>query len=60
MSSTQAVIRYTFYSDTNADTKMSASITTEFLGRTESSILKYLHGKYPDKRQIEITEVIWK
>ena len=60
MSGTQAVIRYTFYSKEHADAKISASISKQIQGKSESSILKYLHGKYPDKRQIEITEVIWK
>ena len=39
---------------------MSASITTQVPGKSDSSVLKYLREKYPDKRQIEVTEVIWK
>jgi hypothetical protein len=60
MSGTQAVIRYTFYTKTNSETRMSASITTQVPGKSDSSVLKYLRDKYPDKRQIEVTEVIWK
>jgi hypothetical protein len=60
MSGTQALIRYTYYSKTNSEVKMSASITTEVPGKSDSSVLKYLREKYPDKRQIEVTEVIWK
>ena len=60
MPSCQALIRYTFYSKTNSETKMSASITTQVPGKSDSSVLKYLREKYPDKRQIEVTEVIWK
>ncbi|CAM8661532.1 hypothetical protein MCEMSE6_03048 [Oxalobacteraceae bacterium] len=60
MPSSQALIRYTFYSKTNSDTKMSASITTQVPGKSDSSVIKYLRDKHPDKRQIEITEVIWK
>ena len=60
MSNNQALIRYTFYSKTNSEMRMSASITTEIPGKTDSSVLKYLRDKYPDKRQIEVTEVIWK
>jgi len=60
MSGNQALIRYTFYSKTNSETRMSASITTEITGKSDSSVLKYLREKYPDKRQIEVTEVIWK
>jgi hypothetical protein len=60
MSSTQAVIRYTFYSKENATAKISASISKQIQGKSESSVLKYLREKYPEKRQIEITEVIWK
>ena len=60
MSGNQALIRYTFYSKTNSETRMSASITTEIAGKSDSSVLKYLRDKYPDKRQIEVTEVIWK
>jgi hypothetical protein len=60
MSGTQALIRYTFYTKTNSETRMSASITTEIPGKSDSSVLKYLRDKYPDKRQIEVTEVIWK
>jgi hypothetical protein len=39
---------------------MSASITTQVPGKSESSVLKYLREKYPDNRQIEVTELIWK
>jgi hypothetical protein len=60
MSGTQALIRYTFYTKTNSETRMSASITTQVPGKSDSSDLKYLRDKYPDKRQIEVTEVIWK
>ena len=60
MSGNQALIRYTFNSKTNSETRMSASITTEIPGKYDSSVLKYLRDKYPDKRQIEVTEVIWK
>ncbi len=60
MSGSQALIRFTFYSETNSDAKMSASITTQVPGKSDSSVLKYLRDKYPDKRQIEITEIIWK
>jgi len=60
MSVAQALIRYTFYSKTNSDTRMSASITTQVPGKSDSSVLKYLRDKYPDKRQIEVTEGIWK
>ena len=60
MSNNQALIRHTFYSKTNSETRMSASITTESPGKSDSSVLKYLRDKYPDKRQIEVTEVIWK
>ena len=60
MSVAQALIRYTFYSKTNSDIRMSASITTQVPGKSDSSVLKYLRDKYPDKRQIEVTEVIWK
>ena len=60
MSVTQALIRYTFYSKTNSETRMSASITTEIPGKSDSSVLKYLRDKYPDNRQIEVTEMIWK
>ena len=60
MPSCQALIRYTFYSTTNSETKKSASITTQGQGKSDSSVLKYLRDKYPDKRQIEVTEVIWK
>ena len=60
MPSSQALIRYTFYSKTNSDTKMSASITTQVPGKSDSSVIKYLRDKYPDKQQIEVTEVIWK
>ena len=60
MSGTQAVIRYTFYSKEHADVKISASISKHIQGKSESSVLKYLREMYPDKRQIEITEVIWK
>ena len=60
MSGNQALIRYTFYSKTNSETMMSAAITTEIPGKSDSSVLKYLREKYPDKRQIEVTEVIWK
>ena len=60
MSGTQALIRYTFYTKTNSETRMSASITTQVSGKSDSSVLKYLRDKYPDKRQIEVTEVIWK
>jgi hypothetical protein len=55
MSVAQALIRYTFYSKTNSDTRMSASITTQVPGKSDSSVLKYLRDKYPDKRQIEVT-----
>jgi hypothetical protein len=57
---TQALIRYTFCSKTNSETRMSASITTEIPGISDSSVLKYLRDKYPDNRQIEVTEMIWK
>jgi len=60
MSGSQALIRYTFYTKTNSETRMSASITTQLPGKSDSSVLKYLRDKYPDKRQIEVTEVIWK
>ena len=60
MSGTQALIRYTFYTKTNSETRISASITTQVPGKSDSSVLKYLRDKYPDKRQIEVTEVIWK
>jgi len=60
MSGSQALIRYTFYTKTNSETRMSASITTHVPGKSDSSVLKYLRDKYPDKRQIEVTEVIWK
>ena len=60
MSGTQALIRYTFYTKTNSETRMSASITTQVPGKSDSSVLKYVRDKYPDKRQIEVTEVIWK
>jgi hypothetical protein len=60
MSGNQVFIRYTFYSKTNSETRMSASITTEILGKSDSSVLKYLRDRYPDKQQIEVTEVIWK
>jgi len=60
MSGTRALIRYTFYTKTNSETRMSASITTQVPGKSDSSVLKYLRDKYPDKRQIEVTEVIWK
>ena len=60
MSGIQALIRYTYYSKTNSETKMSAFITTHVPGKSDSSVLKFLHEKYPDKRQIEVTEVIWK
>ena len=60
MPSAQVLIRYTFYTKTNSETRMSASITTQVPGKSDSSVLKYLRDKYPDKRQIEVTEVIWK
>jgi hypothetical protein len=60
MSGTQALIRYTFYTKTNSETRMSASITTQMPGKSDSSVLKYLRDKYPDNQQIEVTEVIWK
>ena len=60
MSSSQALIRYTYLSKPNSDAKMSASITTQVPGKSDSSVLKYLRDKYPDKRQTEVTEVIWK
>ena len=60
MSGSQALIRYTYYSKTNSETRMSASITTEIPGKSDSSVIKYLRDKHPDKRQIEVTEVIWK
>ena len=60
MLSFKALIRYTYYSKTNSESKMSATITTQVPGQSDSSVLKYLRGKYPDKRQIEVTEVIWK
>ena len=60
MSSSQALIRYTYLSKPNADAKMSASITTQVPSKSDSSALKFLRDKYPDKRQLEVTEVIWK
>ncbi len=60
MPSSQALIRYTFYSKTNAEMRVSASITTYVPGKSDSSVLKFLRDKYPDKREIEVTEVIWK
>ena len=60
MLSFQVLIRYTYYSKTNSESKMSATITTKVPGQSDSSVLKYLREKYPDKRQIEVTEVIWK
>lgn len=60
MLSFQVLIRYTYYSKTNSESKMSATITTQVQGQSDSSVLKYLREKYPDKRQIEVTEVIWK
>ncbi len=60
MSGSQVFVKYTFFSKTNSDTKLSAAITTEVPGKSESSVLKYLRDKYPDKRQIEIVEVVWK
>ena len=49
MSGTQVPIRYTYYYNKNPETDMSGSI-----------VFKYLRDKYPDKGQIEVTEVIWK
>ncbi len=60
MTQIQVLISYTYYSDSNPQTKMSAFIATELLDKSDSSVLKYLRDKYPDKRQIEVTEVIWK
>ena len=60
MSGSQALIRYTYYSKADSETKTSASIITQLPGKSDSSVLKYLRDKYPDKRQIEITEIIWK
>ena len=56
----QAIIRYTYFVMSNSDSQMSASITVHVPGKSDSSVLKYLRNKYPDKRQIEVTEVIWK
>jgi len=60
MLSFKVLIRYSYYSKTNSKSKMSATITTQVPGQSDSSVLKYLRGKHPDKRQIEVTEVIWK
>jgi len=40
MSSSQALIRYTYLSKPNSDAKMSASITTQVPGKFDSSVLK--------------------
>lgn len=60
MSGAQVFVKYTYYSKTNSDVKLSAAITTEVAVKSDSSVLKYLRDKYPDKRQIEISELVWK
>jgi hypothetical protein len=60
MSARQAIIRYTYYLKTNSEAKISAAITAEVPGKSNSNILKFLRDKYPDKRKIEVTEVFWK
>ncbi len=60
MSGAQALIRFTYFNKTNTETKLSAVITTEIPGKTESSALKYLTERYPDRRKIELTEIVWK
>lgn len=60
MSGAQVFVKYTYYSKTNSDVKLSAAITTEVAVNSDSSVLKYLRDKYPDKRQIEISELVWK
>ena len=60
MAGAQALIRFTYFSRSNTETKLSGVITTEIPGKSESSALKYLTERYPDKRRIELTEIVWK
>ncbi len=60
MAGAQALIRFTYFSKSNSKTKLSGVITTEVPGKSENSALKYLTERYPDRRKIELTEIVWK
>jgi len=57
---TPAFIRYTYCTQSNPQMIITTSINAELQGKSEMSILKYLNKKHPDRKIIDIKEIIWK
>ena len=57
---TPAFIRYTYCTLLNPLMKITTSINAGLQGKSEMSILKYLNKKHPDRKIIDIKEIIWK
>ncbi len=59
MAAARAVIRYSFTETEEGGRKTTALITASIPGASEETALTYLSKKYPDRHNIEITEVIF-
>jgi hypothetical protein len=55
---TPVFIRYTYYTLSNPDMVITTSTNAEIQGKSETSILKYFQKKYPDRKIINIKEII--
>ena len=58
MATVRAVIRYSFTETEDSGRKTTALIAASLQGDSEESALNYLIKKYPDRRNIEVTEMI--
>ena len=58
MATVRAVIRYSFTETEDGGRKTTALIAASLPGESEESALSYLIKKYPDRHNIEVTELI--
>jgi hypothetical protein len=59
MAAARAVIRYSFTETEEGGRKTTALITASIPGVSHESALNYLLKKYPERHNIELTEVIF-
>jgi hypothetical protein len=59
MTTARAVIRYTYTDRTKLDEKSNGLVTAYIPGTTKESVMKYLTKKYPERKNISVTEVVF-
>ena len=59
MTTSRAVIRYTYTEQEKSDKPSNGLVTAYIPGTTKESAVKYLIKKYPDRKNIAVTEVVF-